>query len=344
VDHIDPAGNLRTRFEVLPSFELYSLALITWFSALEVVSETAPATVVRDYGPALSQHASFLRPRVGWSEWSSPDSPPVTLPEHLRAAVFCRLETSQLYVDQNGTCSFAQVCYDNLDDKKLQLPESVVISIHPFTTNTACTWDPNRETFFGQPLDDLRNGHGLALMVKFAEVLERLAFTGSTKTQLISSFAGLVDNTAFFLGDWAIEPQSDPTPGGKVLLGPYTVSNSSRFEWTVDSRTQMIRNDGNKVCLDVQDNAAVPGAWVTLWSCNNSQTQRWDVNISSVPSFNIVNKTSNLCATQSALPPRQIGGPLSNINDPRPIFLSQCANLPTQQFSRRPTHILGAPR
>jgi Ricin-type beta-trefoil lectin domain-like len=334
---IDPATNLRTRFEVLPSFELYSLALITWFSALEVVSETAPATVVRDYGAALSKHATFLRSRPGWKEGSDP----LTLPEHLRAAVFCELETSQLYVDQNGKCSFAQVCYDNLDDKKSQPPQTVVISIQAFTPTTACTWDPNREMFF-DTLDDLRNGHGLALMDKSADLLERLATTGTSKTQFIGSFTGPVDHAAFFLGDWALESPSNPASGGKLVLAAYT--NVNRFDWTIDSNLKMIRNDANNQCLDVQDNTPVSGASVILWPCNNAGTQRWEVNTNAVPSFNIINKASNLCATKGDLPPHVIGGPLFNVNDPRPVFLSQCANLPTQQFSTRPTHILGAPR
>lgn len=64
---IDPASQtVITKFHALPSFELYAIAITTWFSALDLHSGTQPQRVVSDSGAALHEHAAFLRTRDGW--------------------------------------------------------------------------------------------------------------------------------------------------------------------------------------------------------------------------------------------------------------------------------------
>lgn len=81
------ADGVRTRFFVYPAFEIYVLALTTWFSAIEM--DIPPQQVVSGFAPTLRAHQAFLETRRGFHDQVDP---PVSLLENLQTAAFCRLE------------------------------------------------------------------------------------------------------------------------------------------------------------------------------------------------------------------------------------------------------------
>jgi hypothetical protein len=127
----DPATErLRSRFRVLPSFELYTLALQTWMAAILTQSAGQPQVIVRDQGPALLAHAAFLRTRDGWRERRTDvDARPTTLPEHLATAVFCRLEPIDRYADGQGNCTFGVGCLDEIEGTHTDRDERMELAV-----------------------------------------------------------------------------------------------------------------------------------------------------------------------------------------------------------------------
>jgi hypothetical protein len=348
---IDANGNLRTRFRSGPAFELYTLALSTWISVLDSSSHTMPQAVVQKFGAALTRHAEFLQTRPSvpppngppWSELrTDQDATPVTLPEHLRTNVFCRLEASQTFADHDGNCTFNEMCYDNMEASKA-LTGEVVLSMQG-GNGALCTWNPDQARFF-EGEEELRNQHGLELMAVLAEMLMRVARTGSAGTQLIGSFPNSFSSAVFSVA--LVRPMVAPigsAPGAAPSIarcgsfGCVLGSETHQYHWTFDQTDQIVYHLGSQLCLDVKDNIPAPGAPVVLWPCNQTATQKWERRPVPPTNFSMLQKASNLCVAVAPL----TGNPLFiDPNIARSLSLQPCDGRDLQTFSTSDGNIDG---
>jgi hypothetical protein len=108
------------------------------------------------------------------------------------------------------------------------------------------------------------------------------------------------------------------------VMGPET----HQYHWKFDFANELIYHEGSKLCLDVKGNTPTPGALVNLWTCNQSNNQKWERRPNTNP-FSIVHKASNLCLTIAPLE----GGNFVNPNVARSLSLQTCDNGDLQKFS-----------
>jgi len=340
---IDPETRLiRDRFHVFPSFELYGVAIITWFSTLELTSGEQPQRLVRESGPALREHAAFLRVRNGWHALRTNLPPeltePVTLREHLDTAAFCRLEPLDKFADNAGNCEFAERCFDTMADKDAETGRITLHMEPPAVGSMLCTWDPNQPRFFDGE-DELRASYGATLMTALADALDRLASTGSLRTQFIGQFPNFV-HTAIF-SNALDSPLKAPRGAGLgttpafpscVLFNGCEIGpDSSDAHWKVAGSFAegivTVQHDGSGLCLDIKDNAPSDGASLVLWSCNDSQTQQWKKVLTNQ---GYILASGGLCATVQF---PQGGGVFARLEVSTRLSLQQCDGGKLQVFS-----------
>lgn len=351
---IDPgSGLIRTRFRVRPSFELYGLALTTWFSAIEVSSGAQPQQVVANSRAALREHAAFLRLRDGWRELRTDAAPgvptdPVTLREHLYTAAFCRLGALANYSDHSGNCPFVEECIDNMEDRRTETGR-VTLTMQPPETGILCTWNPDQALdFTGQ--DELRAEYGEEVMTAFANALDRLATSGSLREPFIGEFPNLVHTAIFSVSlDRPLQAQRGSEPGvipviarcsrfTGCVIGP----ESADLHWRIAGSTPVtIRHDGSNLCLDVKNNTPAAGASVVLWPCSDSSsTQKWVRRPLSNQSYALATTAGGLCLTVTPLP----AGQAVDVDRARETFLQPCdapAFRELQAFSGTDSRVIG---
>jgi hypothetical protein len=344
---------VRTRFLVYPSFELYSLAINTWFVAIELNSGPQPQRVVSESGGFLRDHEAFLETRGGLPEILDD---PVTLPEHLHAAAFCRLEAVDKFSNNAGDCLFASVCIDNMADTSTETGQQT-LHLQPPRAGTLCTASPNQSV--GLPgEDDLRNKYGAELMAALAHSLARLATTGSLRDPFVGQFANFIQTQIFSVpldgpmlaprgaapGAIPAIPKCIPSVGsGGCFFG---VQLSQETGWTVANTNpavvggggglMIIRNNSSNLCFDVKNSSPASGAPVVLWSCNGSASQVWNlVKIDNVH-YTLAAGNTQLCAT---VEPPAIAGSLPR--ERRGLLLQPCDRRDLQLFSNRDSKFVG---
>jgi hypothetical protein len=334
---------LRTRFHDTPTFEVYSLAVTTWFTTLSVLYGDRPLALIGDEGPALQKHAEFLRVR---SAWRDQVQPPVELPEYLHTTVFCRPVAIQKFADQNGSCRFGTECLDNIDGK-MSAGDEFTLNMGEAVPGapTLCTWDPNRQWNFPQE-QKLRDDHGEALMTAMADALEKFATTGSQASQFVGTFP-----------DWVMSPiysvplnQPFQAPVGSKLGAVPLIAKCSDFNgcslpatneayWqlAISSQAHFVRNKGTSLCLDVNNNAVGPGATLVMWSCNGSPTQNWEKRPATPGHWRLASAHSNFCVTVPEDPPPpgigRIGERPRSVQPQRSVLLETCGTNPRQEFA-----------
>ena len=336
---------VRTRTFLPIAFELYSVALNTWMAAIELKNGTAPQRVVVEAGPALLQHAAFLRVRDGWHELlSNPpaDAPPgvETLREHLYTSEYCRLEAVDTFSNQNGECRVASVCIDEMGQKQAETGRSTLL-VQPAEAGVLCTFNPDIQD--GLPgEDELRAGYGEPVMVALAEALDRLGHTGSLRPPFVGQFANTFLGPIFSVSyDRPLEADRGAAAGIQPLIarcplfsGCVLGPDSSEAHWTLDGDTHRIVHRGSDLCLDVRNNAGAVDSDLVLWPCNGAASQKWTKRAITNQHYAIVNDASNLCA--SVTPVRRITGALRSfeaIDSARPMTLQPCTNSDAEIFS-----------
>lgn len=343
---VDPTNQLvRTRFHVLPSFELYGLALTTWISAIEMKNGTQPQRIVAESGPSLRQHVAFLRLRDGWRELRT-DAPsdPLTLREHLHTAAFCRLEAAQSFADHAGNCAFVEVCIDTMEDKQTETGR-VTLTMQPPTVGTLCTWNPDQAfNFEGEA--QLRADHGALVMSALADALERLAISGSLREPFIGEFPNWILGAIFSVAlDWPLQAPRGATPGvspifhcplfSGCVLGP----DSDEAHWKIGGTPLTIRHLGSSLCLDVKGSVPSVDVALVLWFCNGSPSQQWRGRRSPTNNqqFTLVSNVGGLCATVSSPPrPGQVA-----VESSRRLSLQPCDGRELQTFSNTDSTLVG---
>ena len=96
-----------------------------------------------------------------------------------------------------------------------------------------------------------------------------------------------------------------------------------------------IRNNGNALCLDVKNSAALPAASVVLWPCNGSASQVWNKVVAPNAEYTLAAGNTTLCAT--VVPAAGAG----IFQDSRSLTLQTCNRGPLQQFSNSDGNIVG---
>lgn len=344
----DPAtGRLRSGFRVLPSFELYTLALQTWMAAALTQSAGQPQVIVRDQGPSLLAHADFLRTRDGWRERRTDvDATPTTLPEHLKTAVYCRLEPAERYADRQGYCTFGVGCLDEIEGTRVDSGELMELAVGAPGATTLCSWNPDQVLFL-EGEEELRNEHGLELMTALAQSLERLGRTGSLAEQQVWPFPDTTSGTIFSVAlDRPLAAPRNTDAGVEPLIircpsfGGCRLTNESReAQWTFGGAAGFVRNIGSGHCLDVRDNAAVADAPLVLWPCNQTASQLWDKQPVTNQHYRLASRGNGLCATVKPLPQAQLGR--IAFDAARPLLLQPCDGRQTQVFSNTDSNFRG---
>jgi hypothetical protein len=350
-DVIVAAEPVRTRFFVYPTFELYTLAIHTWLAAIELNSGTQPQRVVTQLGSFLRDHQAFLETRAGLPEILDK---PVTLPENLHAAAFCRLEAVDTFSNAAGGCVFASVCIDAMAEKRVETDRQT-ITVQPPKAGTLCTSNPGQSVGL-QGEDELRNAYGQELMAALADALARLATTGSLGDPFVGQFPNFIQTQIFsvplggpLLSSSAAAPGTLPAiPKCTPVIGgcSFGVQLSQKTGWTVANTNpkavgggggfMTIRNNGNTLCLDVKNSAAAPAAPVVLWPCNGSASQVWNKVLAANAQYTLAAGNTTLCATVA---PAAAPGNFQLTS--RSLTLQTCNRGPLQQFSNSDGQIVG---
>jgi hypothetical protein len=298
--------------------------------------------VVSGFLPTLRAHEAFLEIRPGFLDQVDA---PVSLLENLQTAAFCRLEAVDKFSNNSGACVFASVCINTMTETSGETGR-LTLTVQPPTAGTLCTTDPSQSRGL-KGEDELRNKYGSELMAELAHGLDRLATTGSLSDSFVGQFPNFISTQLFSA------PLDGPLLG--VGLGPGTlpaippcfpvlggcsfgVKLSEQTGWTIANTNpavagatnglNVVRNNGSKLCLDVNRSVAVASAAVNLWPCNHSASQVWNFVRINNSRFTLVAGNSGLCATvvPSANAPGTI--PVS-----RKLTLQACNQGTLQQFS-----------
>jgi hypothetical protein len=349
---LDPASPtpqlpaVRTRFLVLPTFELYALAINTWFAAIEQGMGAQPQQVVLKHGSALRNHAGFLRLRNGWqARRTDVPSAPVTLLERLHTAAFCRFEAIETFANHQGECPVAIACIDEMEDTWTETGRTV-LTMQPATVGTLCTWDPDRELDL-EGEEKLRADHGALVMAALADALDKMAATGTLREQFVGEFANVTNAAVFSVpldrpvrAERAAAVGSSPfIPGCPGISGCVIGPQSAELHWRFSGIPRTIRHHGSGLCLDVKNNAPAPGADLVLWTCNGTPTQQWTQRAINNVRYNLVSVVGGLCATVS---PRPASGNVHIELEPvRRMSLQPCDNGELQTFSATDSRVVG---
>ncbi len=351
---LDPSTQtVRTRTYLPMAFELYGVALNTWFAAIEMKNGNAPQRVVVESHAALAEHAAFLRVRDGWHELRTNPSAGApsgveTLREHLYTNEYCRLEAVATFADHNGECPVASVCIDEMGGTRTETGRQTLV-MQPPAVGTLCTWNPdvNRD-LPGE--SELRAAYGETVMVAFADALDRLGQTGTLRTPLAGRFPNQVSAAIFSVPlDRPMKAPRATAPGVApmiahcpLLTGCVLGPETSEAHWTFYGDTHTIQHMGSHLCLDVRNNAASANADLVLWPCTGAASQQWSRRASNNQQFNLVNDASRLCASVKSLPPRASGsiGQVA-IDAARPLLLQPCTNGELQAFSFSDSRVQG---
>lgn len=351
---IDPvSGLIRTRFHVLPSFELYGLALTTWFAAIDMKSGAQPQRIVADSGAALREHATFLRLRDGWRELRTNETPnrptkPVTLLENLYTAAFCRLEAAQTFADHSGNCVLAEVCIDTMEDKSTETGR-ITLTMQPPTVGTLCTWNPDlARNITGE--DKLRAEYGGEVMTAFANALDRLATTGSLREsggtfdtrvpesvlkQKRALYALNIDEPLIAPPGAAIDVQlkfQNCHSSARVIAGCQVTPKYE--EWSYDPATRRLLHVSSGKCLNISGARHDAGAPIILYPCSGAPNEKWTV-ISQAGSLNWTVKSDLTSQCLHAIPGRSGGSDRLRMRVATPATLVQmpCNGSDAQRFS-----------
>ncbi len=338
VDRGTPTQSLRTRFMVYPTFELYSIAIATWFTAIEAQLGTQPQRVVAELAPFLRAHQAFLETRPGLPDVMDQ---PQTLPERMHAEAFCRWEAVDRFTNTSGDCTFASVCLDKMAGTQAETSRQV-FHFDPPRAGTLCTTSPAQNVGL-QGEAELRAAYGEELMRSQAVGLAKLATTGSLADPFVGRFANFI-LTQLFSVPLARPVLSSPSAGPGALpsvpscirlvgggCGATTVSPQTAWRITSppDSGSDLssVTNLGNSLCLDVKNGTPAVGVPVVLWTCNGGPSQRWR-NVSSGGVMTFEAGRSNLCATVVPGNTSRLALQLS-----RSLELQPCDRRALQQFS-----------
>jgi hypothetical protein len=341
--------SIRTRFLVYPSFELYALAITTWFDAIELNSGDRPQSVVTNSGAFLREHAAFLEARISFRDLVDE---PVALPEHLRTAAFCRLEAVDRFSNSAGDCVFASVCVDTMADTNVETDRQT-LTMQPAEAGVLCTFNPNQALGLKGEAE-LHNAYGAELMAALANDLGQLSHRGSRGKPFVGGEFAKFNMTQIFsvqLHSPLLAPRgaaSGAVPAIPkcipILGGPggcsFGVKLSEETAWRIASmeipaapgeRLVMIKQNVSNLCLDVKDSVATPKAAVILFACNGTASQIWNMGgvVGGVPGqFTLEAHKSGMCATVvPAIPPGVL------VQPDRPLFLQSCDGGELQKFS-----------
>ncbi|MFC0406830.1 RICIN domain-containing protein [Roseomonas elaeocarpi] len=333
-----PTQALRTRFEAYPSFELYAVAIATWFATIEAQLGTQPQRVVAELGPFLRSHEAFLEARPGFP---SATDKPVSLLENLNAAAFCRLEAVDQFSNGAGQCTFATVCIDQMADSRTEVARQS-LPVNPARAGTLCTTSPSQSVGL-QGEDALRDAYGASLMREMAQDLAKLAATGTLAAPFVGSFANVIVSQIFSLpsrgpvlsppnaapGSSPAIPRCNLLVGGGCSFGTLSQQTAWRIAGPEPSATgfSTVTNNGNSLCLDVKNNVPAVGAQLVVWPCNGGASQQWNI-VSTGGIFTLRSGSSNLCATVDPLPSNRLQLQLS-----RGLTLQACDNRDLQSFT-----------
>jgi hypothetical protein len=334
--------SVRTRFLVYPSFELYAIAIATWFNAIELESGDRPQRVVATFGAALREHAAFLETRIGFRDLLDD---PATLPEHLRTAAFCRLEAVDRFANSAGDCVFASVCVDTMTDTSVETDRQT-LAMQPAVVGTLCTFNPNQaQGLKGE--EELHNRYGAVLMAALAKDLGRLAASGSLREPFVGQFPNSTDSQMFSVpldspilapreaavGTRPAVPKCMPVAGGcffGVKLSQdtgWTFAKVNPTEVGGGGGLMNIRHKGSRLCLDLASGVAAPGVAGILFSCNGTASQVWNKKMVTNVHYALAAGNSGLCAT---VEPQ---APAGTLQLSRSLSLQPCDRRPLQQFS-----------
>jgi hypothetical protein len=330
---------VRTRFFVYPSFEIYALAINTWFAAIEMNSGNQPQRIVADSQGFLREHQTFLETRSG-----VPDvfEHPVTLAEHMQAAAFCRLEAISNYSNIAGDCLFASICVDTMKGERVETDRQTLM-VNPRRAGTLCTTTPSQSLGLKGEAE-LRNKYGAEVMAALAHSLARLASTGSLHDPVIGQFPGFIQSQIFSVAvGTPLLAAAGAAPGALPIVpkcivsvnGCAGVKLSQQTAWTISrnpavgggGKYKTIKSNASGLCLDVKDTVARNAA-VVLWSCNGSTSQVWNLTDINNIQYTLAAGTTNLCATVDPQAPR---GTLQV--EKRKLSLQPCDRRSLQQFS-----------
>jgi TolA-binding protein len=345
VETTDPQTNaktslIRTEFHSEPAFDIYGMALLTWFAALELKYADRPQQMVEERRPKLREHSAFLRIRDGWHELrGDASSDPVTLREYLDTAEFCRLETSQKFADNQGNCVFSDVCIDRMAHKT-SITGSETLVMNPPAANTLCTWNPDQpRNYPGE--GELRVSYHSDLMDALAETLDRLATSGSELKQFIGTFPNFI-HTAIYSTALDAPLRSPrgvllgavPSFPACLVLSCTLSSESADAHWKVSGQFAgtglvTIANDQNGLCLDVKDSLLKANSDVILWSCNNTSSQQWVRTALTNQTYTLALKSGSLCATIKS----GTSGLGRMVLRSTPLVLQPCVGSKEQTFS-----------
>jgi hypothetical protein len=334
------SGLIRTRFRVMPSFELYGLALTTWFTALDMKYGDQSQRLIADSETALREHAAFLRLHDGWHELRTDvPSEPQTLLEHLYTAAYCRLAAIDTYSDAAGNCSFAEECVDRMEDRITDTGR-LTVAVQPPVAGTLCTWNPDQERDITGELE-LRAAYGERVMASFADALDRLATTGSLRLPFVGSFDTTVPESvlrqrralyALNVDEPLIAPPGaaiDVQLAFKACHAAERITSGCRVtpeleEWSYDPATHRLLHVASGQCLNISGARSDAGAPIILYPCSGAPNEKWTVVTRPGTSiWTVRSDLTSLCL--HALPGRVVGGDWSS---PRLITPARLAQMP----------------
>jgi hypothetical protein len=200
VDHDGHPGQpvvtaLAPEFRSYVALPVYSLAVMTWLSAVDFYCNGNFQMVQAEHGERLRRHIAFIESRPGWVEGQQP----VTLPEQIRSRITCYPQANTKYA-QDDECTFTILCRNDMLRRVTPIRE--VVQAMPPGVNVLCTTSPDIAVFDERDVEDRE---GVQLLAHLEEALRRMERSGTLRGEYIGRF----DTTPFYNNAWVYTVTTD---------------------------------------------------------------------------------------------------------------------------------------
>lgn len=248
-------------FKTLHALPVYSIALLTWITAMLVETGSDRATVQSRYGEQLEKHIAFVSTAFGWQDDVSGNN----LQGQIRSRISCQPIPVAKYADENGRCVFTVQCSNTINRTQRVIREFEIF-LDPGPA-VLCTINPEVVIQDEEQLED--EDPNILLLKLWEEMLLSVFSTGHLPgEEFISQFPNWV---AAFVGLYGVDrdlnldyfTQILPSTDGS-WTGPLRVGTSWNFESIV--------HGGSSAVLAKQPT----GNWLWYWHQGSEQTPPTD--------------------------------------------------------------------
>ncbi len=170
-------------FKPWPTLEYYTLALVTWMTAVEYAGEGDREWIKQTFGKEIQKHVRLLSIRPGWNSVSGT---PETLPEEVRSNIKGWFVPDKY--PEKMVCHFTELTTNTIG-REIRLVDSIPYAYPARSNDELCTVPAGFWKYPTQGEQDLEREYGTDLMWALADRLSRLRDYGTVREAFVGTFS-----------------------------------------------------------------------------------------------------------------------------------------------------------